>query len=51
MRTVAGPLLALCAVAVALIGAELSVRAFLSDRTRPPVWPCVYEPDERFGFR
>jgi len=51
MKSVAGPLVALGALAVALVGAELGVRAFLSERTRPPVWPCVYEPDERFGFR
>ena len=27
------------------------MRVFLAERTRPPVWPCVYEPDARFGFR
>ena len=51
MRWLAGPAIALGALIVALGLAEAVARFLLAERLQPARWPCVYVPDERFGFR
>lgn len=50
MRRAAGPLLALVALGVSLAAGEAIVRWRASPSLVPARWPCVYEPDPRFGF-
>jgi len=52
MRRAAGPLaLFLLALGLSLAAAEAFVRWRAPAPLRPARWPCVYEPDPRFGFR
>ena len=52
MRRAAGPLaLFVLAVGLSLAEAEALVRWQAPAALRPAPWPCVYEPDPRFGFR